>query len=301
MNNSKKHLLKLISDFAKIDGYHETPIKGVICIKNSQSTKREKRHWRSCFGIIVQGSKEVVLDNSVFKAREFYYTATPVDLPVISRFADATKEKPFLSILIDFNSSILSELTLELDKISKHDISIPVKPMFVGIAEEKMIEGFVRLAELFKKPDDAKILGPVIIKELFFHLLKSSNGQEIRQFVRSGSALQKIAKAIFKLKSELDQEINVPDLIKTATMSRSVFFKQFKEATSMSPIQYQKHLRLLEARRLMIEANETAEGAAFKVGYNSASQFSREYTRMFGDSPHRDVAKIKVVSSGVSF
>ena len=124
-------------------------------------------------------------------------------------------------------------------------------------------------------------------------LLKGTDGAAIRQFVRAGSKMHKISQAIYKVRSELSEEVDVAALANEANMSRSAFFKHFNEMTAMSPIQYQKRLRLLEARRLMIDEGETAESSAFRVGYKSSSQFSREYSSMFGNAPLRDKMKIK--------
>jgi transcriptional regulator GlxA family with amidase domain len=143
------------------------------------------------------------------------------------------------------------------------------------------------------------VLGPLVIKEILYHLLKGADGLAIRQFVRSGSNMHKISQAIYSLRAELNADVDVAALAKAANMSRSAFFKHFKEVTSMSPIQYQKRLRLLEARRLMIDVDETAQGSAFKVGYNSVSQFSREYSRMFGSSPLRDAMKFKRTGNSI--
>jgi transcriptional regulator GlxA family with amidase domain len=156
-----------------------------------------------------------------------------------------------------------------------------------------MLEAAIRLGNVFQSAEDAPVLGPLIIKEIVYHLLKGADGPAIRQFVRSGSKMHKISQAIYTLRSELDNDVDVAALAKAANMSRSAFFKHFKAAAAMSPIQYQKRLRLLEARRLMTDDGESAESSAFKVGYHSASQFSREYSRMFGNSPLRDAMKIK--------
>ncbi len=162
-----------------------------------------------------------------------------------------------------------------------------------------MLEAALRLGRLFQVPEDAAVLGSLLIKEILYHLLKGADGPAIRQFVRSGTNMHKISQAIYSLRSELDDDVDVAALAKAANMSRSAFFKHFKQVTSMSPIQYQKRLRLLEARRLMIDEDETAEGSAFKVGYNSASQFSREYSRMFGSSPLRDAMKFKRTGTSI--
>lgn len=292
MKELRSDLAKIISQFAPFEGPNETPIPGVHCIKFSQTEKRTRKHWRACFGILAQGAKEVVLGSEVHLAREGHYTATPIDLPVLSRVAQASKEKPMLGILIDFNSLVVSEIASQISDDQFLEVP-PVGAVFAGKASDAVLESTIRLAKLFHSPEDARVLGPLIVREIIYHLLKGEDGAAIRQFVRSGSKMHKVAKAIHKIQSDLSLEIDVEALAKSANLSRSAFFKHFKEATAMSPIQYQKRLRLLEARRLMMDEGETAEGSAYKVGYNSASQFSREYSRMFGKSPLRDVAKIK--------
>ena len=222
-----------------------------------------------------------------------HYVVTPIDLPVTSRVFSATPEKPFLCLQINFDPLTLSEVAAQREKGFPKEMENPVRAMFIGKAGDQMLDAAIRLGKLGRTPEDAPVLGPLVIKELFYHLLKGADGPAIRQFVRSGSNMHKISQAIYSLRSELEDDVNVAALAKAANMSRSAFFKHFKEVTAMSPIQYQKRLRLLEARRLMTDEGESAEGSAFKVGYNSASQFSREYSRMFGNSPLRDATKIK--------
>jgi transcriptional regulator GlxA family with amidase domain len=194
---------------------------------------------------------------------------------------------------MDFDPLTSSEVAAQIEKEFPKEMETSPRAMFIGKASDQMLEAALRLGRLFQVPEDASVLGSLVIKEILYHLLKGADGPAIRQFVRSGSNMHKISQAIYCLKSELDDDVDVAALAKAANMSRSAFFKHFKEVTSMSPIQYQKRLRLLEARRLMIDEDETAEGSAFKVGYKSASQFSREYSRMFGSSPFRDAMKFK--------
>ena len=222
------------------------------------------------------------------------YVVTPIDLPVISRITSASPEKPFLCLTIDLDPMTLTEVAAQLEWDSPaEETEHPLQAVFVGKTTDRMLDAAVRLGRLFQTPGDAPVLGPLVIKELLYHILRGPDGPAIRQFVRSGSKLHKIAGAIHRLRADLGEDVDVAALSKEANMSRSAFFKYFKEVTAMSPIQYQKHLRLLEARRLMIEAGETAEGSAWKVGYRSASQFSREYSRMFGNAPLRDAVSIR--------
>jgi AraC-like DNA-binding protein len=297
MQNLQSSLVETIQRFAPGEGLQASPVPGVYCIKFSQTDRRTKRHWRACFGIVAQGCKEIVLGTEVYRAAEGHYTTTPIDLPVISRIASASREKPFLALLIQFDPLIVSEVAAQLEKDALNETANPVAAIFTGKASEPMLEAVVRLVKLFHTPADAPALGPLVVRELFYHLLKGADGPAIRQFVRAGSKMHKVSQAIFALRAGLNEEINIAALARTANMSRSAFFKHFKEVTAMSPIQYQKRLRLLEARRLMTENGETAEGSAFQVGYNSASQFSREYSRMFGNAPLRDALKMKTTAN----
>jgi AraC-like DNA-binding protein len=293
MKKLRFDLAKAILLFSSGEGLHESPVPGVYCVRYSKTDRRTKREWRACLAIVAQGCKEVVLGREVYLCDDAHYTAAPIHLPIISRIASATPERPFLGLLIDLDPLVLNEVAAQLEDVVLEESGNPVRALFRGTASEKMLEAAVRLANLFRGPEDARVLGPLVVKEILYHLLKGPEGSAIRQFVRSGSKMHKISQAVFRLKSNLHDGVNVPALAKAAGMSRSAFFKHFKEVTAMSPIQYQKRLRLLEARRLMVDESETAERSAFKVGYESASQFSREYSRMFGEPPLRDVLKIK--------
>lgn len=293
MSELRSDLAEIINHFSPEDGLHESPLPGTHCLKISQTSHHTKNRWRACFAIVAQGCKEIILGREVYRCDGTHYTATPIDLPVTSRILSATPEKPFLGLLIDFDPQALSEVAVQVEKDFPKEMETPLRALFIGKASDQMLEAAIRLGKLFQTPEDAPVLGPLVIKEILYHLLKGADGPAIRQFVRAGSKMHKISQAIYSLRSEFNDDVDVKALAKTVNMSRSAFFKHFKEVTAVSPIQYRKRLRLLEARRLMTDEGETAESSAFKVGYNSASQFSREYSRMFGNSPLRDVIKIK--------
>jgi AraC-like DNA-binding protein len=294
MTDFQSQLIKTINFFSSTDGLNAMPVPGVYCIKFSHPYPRTKRHWRASLSIVAQGSKEIVLERDVYKCDEAHYTATPVHLPVVSRIASASPAKPFLALLIDLDPIILSEVSAQLSDVFTENPANSLRAIFTGRAGDEMLEAAVRLGKLFYKPEDARLLGPLVVREMIYHLLKGPNGDPIRHFVRSGSRTHIISHCIHWLQSELNRDVDVLALAKAANMSRSAFFKHFKEVTAMSPIQYQKRLRLLEARRLMVDEGESAEGSAFRVGYKSAPQFSREYSRMFGNSPLRDAMKLKI-------
>ena len=212
---------------------------------------------------------------------------------MISRVVSASPEKPFLCLKIALDPLVLGEVEAQTGEDLPSETRAPRAGYLSESASEKMLNAAIRLAELLQTPDDARVLGPLIVKEILYHLLRGADGPAIRQFIRSGSAMHRVSQAIYTLKARLSDSVDVDALAKSASMSRSAFFKRFKDATSMSPIQYQKRLRLLEARRLMVDDGETAEGSAYRVGYKSPSQFSREYSRMFGKSPSRDARNAK--------
>ena len=298
MNDLLSKLTEIINIFSPGNGIHPTPVPGVYCIKFSSSMERRmKNRWRACLAIIAQGGKEIVLGRQVYRADDGHYTAALIELPVLSRIISASPRKPFLVLLIDLDPLALSEAAAQFNGELAGEPEPSQRALFIGKASEEMLEAAIRLAKLFHAPEDASVLGRLIVKEMFHYLLKGENGPAIRRFVRSGSKLHRIFRSIHGLRSDLSDEVDVPALAKAANMSRSAFFKHFKDVTSLSPIQYQKRLRLHEARRLMTEESESAEGSAFKVGYNSASQFSREYSRMFGNSPLRDAINVKKMAT----
>jgi AraC-like DNA-binding protein len=299
MTNTSTELAEIIGQFSPRDGINECPVQGTYCIKVFDVNRRTKNHWPSALCIIVQGTKEIILGRETYRIDgEPHYIATAIDLPVTSRVAVATAQRPFLCLKIDIDPLVLSEVASQLGHVYAPLSTNALGPVFIGKARQPLLDTSLRLARLFQTPEDAAVLGPLVIREAFYHLLRGPDGPAIRQIARSGSKLHKISQAIYSLKSEPGEDLDVDALAKTAGMSRSAFFKHFKQVTAMSPIQYQKRLRLLEARRLMANEGETAEGSAYKVGYGSASQFSREYSRMFGSPPLRDASKIR--TSGLS-
>lgn len=293
MTDLRSELARLINRATPRDGVHESPLPGTQCVKISRATTREKGYWGSSLCIVAQGTKEILLGRQLYRFDDLHYFATPIDLPVIGRVTSVSAERPFLCLRIALDPIALRQVDAQLAADCPPARAGVERGVFVGSVGNGMLAAAVRLAGLFATPEDGRVLGPLVVQEILYHLLKGADGAPIRQFLRSGSATHRVAQAIYTLSSELGDEVDVEALAKAANMSRSSFFRHFKEVTSMSPIQYQKRLRLLEARRLMVEEGESAEGSGFRVGYKSASQFSREYSRMFGTPPSRDLQRIR--------
>ena len=298
MRDLRTELADIIQHFALEDGAQALPLAGVRCIKISRPSRPAKQHWHASLAILAQGCKGLTLGHEEYHYEALNYIATPIDLPITSCAYAASPDQPFLCLQIEIDPLVLSEVATLLDQAHPPQARPPAtqspqRAIFLGKASEPMLEAAIRLGTLCRRPEDALVLGPLAVKELLYHLLQSAEGPALRQFVRAESSVHKIAQAAYRLKAELAEEIDVAALAQAAAMSRSAFFKHFKDVTALSPVQYQKRLRLLEARRLMTGEGETAEGAAFRVGYSSPSQFSREYSRMFGSAPRRDVVNIK--------
>jgi len=284
------------------EGVHPSPVAGVHGVRFSKTDRRTKRQWRACLAIAAQGCKEVLLGRDITRCTEGSYTATPIPLPVISRIAVASPDQPFLALLIDWDPLVVREVAAQIGSPSDEETGrtgSASRALFSGAPDEDMLEAAVRLGRVLETPERARVLGPLIVRELFYYLLRGPEGAAIRQFVRAGSATHRIANAVFTIRTNLHNPVDVGALAKASGMSRSAFFQHFRDVTAMSPIQYQKRFRLLEARRLMVDTDETAEGSSSRVGYRSASQFSREYVRMFGVSPRRDKERIKRVGNGL--
>ncbi|VUD67390.1 RCS-specific HTH-type transcriptional activator RclR [Thalassocella blandensis] len=292
-SNDLKSLLSLLRPYLQQDGLIALPVNGVYGSVFSSSIEKEKRQWHACFAVVLQGSKHIWLEHNAYELNAGQFTFTPIVLPVLSQILVNNPKQPFVALLIEYQPALLGDLANQIHTEATTS-SVPFSSaLFQGRAQENVWQTLIRLCQTFDDPLKAKVLGPLIIKELFFYLLTGDNGQAMWQFIRSNTKVHKITHIIHKIQSELSQEIDIEQLCQLANMSRSSFFEHFKNITAMSPIQYQKRLRLLEARKLLIERQETVESACYKVGYNSPSQFSREYSRMFGDTPARDTAKIK--------
>jgi AraC-like DNA-binding protein len=281
-------LAAMVARVAPTDGLHPSPVPGVHGVRYSHTDRRTKRQWRACLAIVVQGCKEVALGRQTYRCGEGRYTAAPMTVPVVSRIAVATPERPFLGLLIDLDPLIVAEVAAQMGSDGADPPRGRSHALFSGAVDDDMRDAATRLGRVFQTPDRARVVGPLIVRELFYDLLKGPRGAAIRQFVIAGTAMHRIANAVFAIRTHLHDPIDAAALATAAGMSRSAFFQHFRDAMAMSPLQYQKRLRLLEARRLMVDDDETAERASFAVGYQSASQFSREYLRMFGASPRRD-------------
>jgi AraC-like DNA-binding protein len=246
--------------------------------------------------IVAQGAKRVMLGEEVYEYDASRMLVYSVDLPVAGRITRASYSEPFLGFKLDLDPHKVAELVL---KVYPHGLPRvhESRGLYVGQINVSIIKAATRLLELMAEPGDAELLAPLVIDEILIRLLRSPIGTRVAQLGLAESSVNGIAKAVSWLRENFSQPMKVEDLAELAHMSVSSFHQHFKSVTSISPLQYQKVLRLQEARRLMLSKMMDASTASSHVGYLSSSQFSREYSRLFGTAPTRDIARLREYST----
>jgi AraC-like DNA-binding protein len=242
--------------------------------------------------VVAQGAKVVVLGREVFPYDSSRMIAYSVELPVAAQIVRASQREPFLALKLDLHAYKIAELSL---RVFPHGVPIPrdTRGVCVGQTTTAIVDAASRLLELMADATDAELFAPLVIDEILMRLLRSSIGPRVALLGQQESGVQRVTKAVTWVRENFAQPIKVEDLADLANMSLSSFHQHFRAVTAMSPLQYQKVLRLHEARRLMLARMLDAGSAGRQVGYLSASQFSREYTRLFGSAPTRDIARLR--------
>ncbi len=240
--------------------------------------------------LILQGSKMATIGDQTVRLSPGKALLVSHDLPVVSRITKATASEPYLSFVLFLDVQLIRSLYEQVADLPPPDPEI--RSLSVAPAEATWLAPFLRYIELMDNPLDAKVLGPSILREIHYRLLLSSIGQNLRNLLVAGSYASRIAKAIGQLRSEYRFPLRVSELAKIAAMSESSFHKHFKDVTGTSPLQFQKDLRLIQAKVLLTQMGNAVSDAAFAVGYESPAHFSRDYSRRFGLAPSSDAAKI---------
>ncbi len=216
------------------------------------------------------------------------------DIPVSNRVVEASVDKPFVVLILELDSNIISNLILETKLPKKIDSN--EKALAISDTDEELLDVFYRLALLLEKPEsEQQIMSPIIIKEVYYRLLTGPLGNQLQLINTKGTRSNQIAHAISLIKDSYSEKLNMDEIARSVNMAPSSFYRNFKKVTKVSPLQYQKQLKLYEAQRLMLSGNYDAATAGYEVGYESPTQFSREYKKMFGNPPKADIRKLAVV------
>jgi AraC-like DNA-binding protein len=292
-------LAVLIKTYAPYDGSFEQRIRRVHAIRRSKVTN-EAAHGIAQAGlcVIAQGAKSVLLGREVLEYDASKMIVYSLEMPVAFQVLRASHAEPFLGLRLDLDPQKIAELTL---RVYPHGLP-PVREnraIYLGRSDAKIVNAAIRLLELIPHPEEAGLLGPLIQDEIWIRLLRSPLGPRVAQIGLADSGMQGVAKAVDWLRANFSQPVRMEELAKLANMSLSTFHTHFRSVTSMSPLQFQKVLRLQEARRLMLSGMMDAGISSRQVGYISASQFSREYGRFFGAAPTQDIAKLREQMAGV--
>lgn len=242
--------------------------------------------------LVVQGKKRMLAGDDAYAYDSDRFLIASLDVPASSQVLEASPKRPCLGLTLKLDLRLLTELVPQIHLAPREDRSA-AKGMALGAVSPTLLESFKRLTDLLDEPDAIEVLAPVVRRELHYRLLTSDQAGRLRQIASVGSQSYVIARAIDWLKANYAAPLRVEDLAARVHMSRTSLHHHFRQLTAMSPLQYQKWMRLNEARRLMLNEGLDAAGAAFKVGYESPSQFSREYARLFGAPPRRDVSSLR--------
>ncbi|HCE1775318.1 TPA: AraC family transcriptional regulator [Vibrio parahaemolyticus] len=285
-------LAKLIDRWTGDANQYDTPISGLRFSRWTTPTPPTSYTHNPSICLIAQGRKRVLLGEESFIYDANHFLISSVDLPIIANIVEASEEQPYLGLIMELDLTEISQLIVD-SELAFAQSKEAQKGIAVGELSESLLDAFVRLAELLDEGQNIKILAPIIKREIFYRLLMSEQGTRLHQIVTAGSHSHQIAKAIDWLKNNFVKPLSVGDLASYTGMSKSSFYTHFRSMTSMTPLQFQKKLRLSEARRLMLTENLDAMAATFKVGYESPSQFSREYSRLFGAPPSKDIKSLR--------
>jgi AraC-like DNA-binding protein len=288
----QNELAKIIKRCAETDGVHATAIPSLVFIRDSDASVPRHGVYKPSFCIVVQGAKEVLLGQERFKYNPADYLIASVNLPVTAQVTEATPDVPYLGFILEFSASQILEVLRE-SEILVGPKENAKRGMFVSQMELLLLDAVIRLARLLDNPKDIPILAPLFTKEILYRVLQSPHGARLQQIAIEGSSAHQIKDVIEHITNNYDKSFRIEELAEKVNMSVSSLHRHFKEVTAMSPIQFQKELRLQEARRLLLTESVDVTDVAFRVGYESPSQFSREYSRMFGFPPRQDIKHLK--------
>ncbi len=291
MQSHREELVERIARVLRADGTAQ-PLQGLHLYRHSFPMEQVYSVVEPSLCVVAQGSKELLLGGNRYRYDPFHYLLVTVDLPYLGQVLEASKQRPFLSLRLDLSPALVGEVMVEANHTSPRDPA-DMRAISVSPVDGQLLDAMVRVARLLEAPDEAHVLLPLITREIIYRLLRGEQGARLRHLAILGGYSPSIARAIERLRQDFARPLRIEQLARELGMSVSVFHHHFKTVTAMSPLQFQKRLRLLEARRLMLGEDFDAASAAYRVGYHDASHFNREYKSLFGVPPMRDVQRLR--------
>jgi AraC-like DNA-binding protein len=278
------------------DGAHETAIAPLTLWRFSNPTEPAHVLMQPAVYVVVQGRKHVTVGDETYVYDPSQYLAVSLELPVVAHIAEASPDAPYLCLTLRVDARELAALIVETGRPAPRD-QHDGRAIFVSSLHPPLLDALLRLVRLLDAPQDIPVLAPLVLRELHFRLLQGEQHGRLAEMAIGNGRLRRVAGAIRWIKEHFAEPLQIETLAKHVNMSASALHGHFKAVAGVSPIQYQKHLRLQEARRLLLTDEMSAEAVAYEVGYASPSQFSREYARLFGHPPRRDAERVRELST----
>ncbi|WP_214707845.1 MULTISPECIES: AraC family transcriptional regulator [unclassified Exiguobacterium] len=285
-------LASIIERHTGTNSIHETAIPSLSFVRRPIEKDLNYGVYRPSLCITAQGMKEVSVGMEDFRYGPGDYLVSSVDLPATSQLIETSLESPYLGFILELKTNEILEV-LDNANVSPLSEASSERGMFVSRLNSSLFNAVLRLVRLLDTPDDIPMLAPLYTKEIIYKVLTGEHGNTLENIVVKGNSAHHIKKAIQLIMTNYDKPLRVDQLAETVNMNVSAFHKHFKEVAAMSPIQFQKQLKLQEARRLLLSETSDAATVAYRVGYESPSQFSREYSRLFGLPPREDIKRLK--------
>ena len=284
----------IIARYAVPDEDYASPIEGLYFSRRSSPTQPIYTAQWPCFALVLQGTKSLILGQEVYRYGVGDYLVVSLDLPVVSRVTEASPGKPHLGLGMAINPDRLKDVMARGHPVSMPVVAGEMRGVAVNKASGELLDAVLRLLHLLDTPDDIPAMAPLIEQEILYRLLRGPTGPRLLHIAMAETPSNRIACAIGWLKTNFKRPLRIGELAGHVGMSVSSLHHHFKAVTAMTPMQYQKQLRLHEARRLMLVERVDVGTAGYTVGYQSPSQFSREYTRLYGKPPLRDVGSLRL-------
>lgn len=288
---NREELVECLMQALPKDGTAE-PLQGLQLTRASAPSGLTYSVFFPAFCVIAQGRKEVLLGHARYWYDPMRYLIATAELPIVAQITAASKERPYLGLILTLAPSLVSSVMVEAGHGAVQSQSL-VTAIDVSPLDAGLLDAVVRLVTLLETPSEARVLAPLVTREIVYRLLMGAQRSRLAHIAALGSNTQRITEAITRLRNEFNRPLRIEEVAREVGMSISGFHQHFKTLTAMSPLQFQKQLRLQEARRLMLGEGLDAASAGYRVGYDDASYFNREYKKLFGEPPVRDIGRLR--------
>lgn len=273
-------------------GDFPTAIPGLTLHRRDETDRAENCFHRPIFAVTLQGAKRTVVGTREYRYGAFECLLSGVDMPSVNHITEASPEKPYLVVSVELDNHLTTQLASEMPSPPKAGAG-DYRGTAVGPVVPEILDALLRLTELLDNPEQIPVLAPMFMREIHYRLLTGPQGEHLRLINTLGTQSNRIFKAITRLREQFREHLELDDLAGNVNMAPSTFRRYFRNITTMSPLQYQKQMRLHEAQRLMLVENSDALHAGYAVGYESPTQFHREYKRLFGEPPQANVSRLR--------